>query len=266
MKRWWRIGVCDSGVGGLTVVRHLLSCVSGSEIIYLGDTARVPYGSRSPETIRRYARELTRFLRLSGADVLVVACNTMSAVALEDIQEEAAGIPLITVLEPTVERALERTRGRVGVIGTRATIASGIYERLLVERARMPLQVYSQPCPLFVPLVEEGWSEHAVAEQIAELYLAPLREAGIDTLVLGCTHYPLLLPVLQRVLPSCCFIESGEAIAGCLRQLLGSAASGGLPQLRVLLTDAPGPVVEQLLVRLGIVPEEVRQVSIVGDD
>ncbi|GBD07361.1 Glutamate racemase [bacterium HR21] len=266
MARYRRIGVFDSGIGGLTVVQHVLSCTTGVDVVYLGDTARVPYGSRSPETIRRYARELTRFLLAYGVEMLVVACNTVSAVALEAVREEAAGVPLLDVLEPTIDLVLECTAGCVGIIGTRATIASGAYERLLRQRAPASLRIFSQPCPLFVPLVEEGWSEHPVAEQIAQEYLSPLREAGVDTLVLGCTHYPLLVPVLRRVMPECRFVESGEAIARCLRQLGDSGAGGTPPRLTVLLTDAPGPALEQVMKRLGLLPREVRQVSVSNHD
>ncbi len=256
-----RIGIFDSGIGGLTVARHLIPLFGGMEVLYVGDTARVPYGSRSPETIRRYARQMTLYLLEQGVEAIVVACNTISAVAADVVRECAAGIPVVDVLEPTVAVALQRTAGCVGIIGTRATITSGVYERLLHQRARQPLRTYGQPCPLFVPLVEEGWNTHPVALQVAEHYLAPLRALGIDTLILGCTHYPLLLPVFRQLLPKCHFVESGEAVCEYLRQLgYSPGANGKEARLYIHLTDAPGDVLEHILHQLQLAVAEVRQV------
>ncbi|MCS7177262.1 MAG: glutamate racemase [Candidatus Kapabacteria bacterium] len=258
-----RIGVFDSGIGGLTVVRHIIPYAAGCELLYVGDTARVPYGNRGPEAIRQYARELTLYLCEQEVELIVVACNTVSAVALEVVQAHSP-VPVIDVVEPTVELTLRQTtEGRIGIIGTRATIASGIYERLLRQRSEWPLEIYGKACPLFVPLVEEGWIESPVTEQIAEFYLAPLREAGIDTLVLGCTHYPLLVPVLQRVLPDCRLVESGAAVAERL-QALGYASDqdGGAAQLVLHLTDEPGEALKHLLRRLQLVPADVRSIRL----
>lgn len=257
-----RIGVFDSGIGGLTVVRHLL-LLRGVEVFYVGDTARVPYGNRSPETIRRYARQIARYLVEQGVEVLVIACNTVSAVAAGAVRECAAGIPVVDVLEPTVSLALDRTTGSIGIIGTRATIASGVYERLLQQWAQRPLRTYGQACPLFVPLVEEGWTEHPVTMQVAEHYLAPLRAAGIDTLILGCTHYPLLRPVLERLLPGCTFVESGEAVSERLRQLGYEVAQNGvLASLSLHLTDMPGSALDALLEQLRLPITEVRHIRL----
>ncbi len=257
-----RIGVFDSGVGGLTLVRHLLPYAAGAEIVYVGDTARVPYGSRSATTIRRYARELTQYICQYEVDVLVIACNTVSAVAVDTVREVAAGIPVVDVLEPTVELALRQSAGAIGVIGTRATIASGVYEQLLYQRAPYPLRVYGQPCPLFVPLVEEGWVEHPVTFQVAEHYLAPLRAAGIDTLILGCTHYPLLLPVLRQLLPTCRFVESGPAVAEWLRRRGYTPSANGVPaRLTLHLTDA-SPALEHILGMLQLTPAGIHYVQL----
>ncbi len=257
-----RIGVFDSGIGGLTVARHLLG-LRGVEVLYVGDTARVPYGNRSPETIRRYARQVARYLVEQGIDVLVIACNTVSAVAAEEVRECAADIPVVDVLEPTVRVALRRTLGSVGIIGTRATITSGVYERLLHRWASMPLRTYGQSCPLFVPLVEEGWTEHPVTVQVAEHYLAPLRAAGVDTLILGCTHYPLLRPILEQLLPGCTLVESGEAVCERLQQLGYQAAENGKKApLTLYLTDVPDTALDSVLGQLRLPVVDVRHVRL----
>ncbi len=192
------IGIFDSGVGGLTVLRELRLQLPQEELVYLGDTARVPYGTKSPQTVGRYAREAARFLVGQRVKLLVVACNTASAVALDDLSA-IHQLPVVGVIEPGARKALAVTRtGRVGVIGTEGTIRSRAYERAL--RAGNPqIEVSVAPCPLFVPLAEEGWADHPVAHLAAAEYLAPLLREGIDTLVLGCTHYPLLKRTLQEV-------------------------------------------------------------------
>lgn len=258
-----RIGVFDSGVGGLTVVRHVLGYVAGGELLYLGDTARVPYGSRSPETIRRYTQELTYFLREQEVELIVVACNTISAVAVDVVRQCAGDIPVVDVLEPTVELALQRTQGRIGIVGTRATIASGVYQQLLQQRSQGAVHVWGQACPLFVPLVEEGWIDHPVTQQVAREYLEPLQRAGIDTLILGCTHYPLLLPVFRRLLPECCLVEPGEAVAQRLEQMGYAATRDGVPaRLEVYLTDSPGPAFAHIVSRLRLAPFRVCSVAL----
>jgi glutamate racemase len=195
------IGVFDSGIGGLTVVRELISQMPSEGIVYLGDTARVPYGTRSPETVRRYAREGVRFLFSKGIKFLVVACNTVSAVGLESLSRDIP-VPVLGVLEPGAKAAAEKTRsGKVGVIGTSATIGSNAYVRA-IKAFEGGIDVIGQSCPLFVPLVEEGWLEGEVPELAAEKYLGGLRSSGIDALVLGCTHYPLLKPLISKVMGS----------------------------------------------------------------
>ena len=204
------IGVFDSGVGGLTVVRALRERLPAEAILYLGDTARLPYGTKSAATVERYTRRNLDFLVSRGVKAAVVACNTASAVALPALE-----LPVATwgVIEPGARRAVASSRGRVGVIATESTIESGAYERSI--RALDPeIQVLSQACPLFVPLVEAGWEDDPVAEQIADRYLAPLLEQQIDTLVLGCTHYPLLAPVLGRLAgDTVTLVDSANAVA-----------------------------------------------------
>jgi glutamate racemase len=204
------IGVFDSGVGGLTVVAALRRRLPGESILYLGDTARLPYGSKSPETVTRYTRRNIEFLLERGVKAVVVACNTASALALPQLENP---VPTWGVIEPGARQAAAVSRGRVGVIATEATVRSDAYPSAL-RALRHDLAILSQPCPLFVPLVEEGWHDDPVTEEVARRYLEPLLAAGIDTLVLGCTHYPLLKPVLQRVVgPDVTLVDSAEAVA-----------------------------------------------------
>ena len=205
------IGVFDSGVGGLTVVSALRRRLPGESILYLGDTARLPYGSKSPDTVTRYTRRNIEFLTDRGVKAVVVACNTASALALPNL--EMHEVPTWGVIEPGAIKAAQVSRGRVGVIATEATVRSDAYPRAL-RAVRPDLEIVSQACPLFVPLVEEGWHDDPITEEVARRYLRPLLEAGIDTLVLGCTHYPLLVPVLQRVAgPDVTLVDSAEAVA-----------------------------------------------------
>ena len=207
------IGIFDSGVGGLTVLGAIVAKLPEENIIYLGDTARVPYGIRSPETVTRYSFENTDFLLAQEIKMLVIACNTASAISLEAVKKEFP-LPVIGVLDPGARAAAAATKTRkVGVIGTEATIGSGAYEKAIMQIAP-EIKVHSMPCPLFVPLAEEGWTDNDVAHLVAEKYLAPLRGRGIDTLVLGCTHYPLLKKVISRVVgPEITLIDSGTETA-----------------------------------------------------
>lgn len=193
------IGVFDSGVGGLTVVREIMEQLPGEAILYFGDTARVPYGNKSEETVVRYSAQIVKFLLSKGAKTIVIACNTASAVALEKMKKEFE-VPIIGVAEPGARAAAKVTRnGKIGVIGTEATIRSGIYSKFL-QKTNPHVTVYGKACPLFVPLAEEGWvEEDEITEQVARRYLAELSAREIDTLVLGCTHYPLLRSVIQKV-------------------------------------------------------------------
>ncbi|MFN3598945.1 MAG: glutamate racemase [Aquificaceae bacterium] len=189
-----KIGVFDSGVGGLTVLKALRDKYKYVDFVYLGDTARVPYGNKSAQTVIRYSLECAEFLMGEGIDLLVVACNSASSYALDSLRESLP-IPVFGVIDPGVKKALEITKGKVGVIGTRATISSGVYKRRLEEYG---VEVYQKACPLFVPLVEEGIIEGKIAQEIVEYYLKDLKEAKVDTLILGCTHYPLLKPLIEK--------------------------------------------------------------------
>ncbi len=221
------IGVFDSGVGGLTVVAEILRRSPGEEILYFGDTARVPYGNKSPATVVRYSREIGRFLEKKGIRHLVVACNTSSSVALEDLSRHLS-VPVLGMIEPGARAAVAATRnGKVGLIGTRATVASGAYPDA-VARLDPGVKVFSAACPLFVPLVEEGWGSDPVAFEVASRYLEPLLREGIDTLILGCTHYPVLVPVLSRVAgEGVRLISSAAAAAEALKPALGGGGNGG---------------------------------------
>ncbi len=193
------IGVFDSGVGGLTVAREIMRQIPDERIVYFGDTARVPYGSKSPNTIIRYSRQIIRFLRTKNVKAIVVACNTASAFALETIKPEL-DIPIIGVVKPGAKVAARTTQnGKIGVIGTEGTIRSEIYTKT-IHRENKDAQVMGRACPLFVPLVEEGWIKDPVTVAVAERYLQPFKESDIDTLILGCTHYPLLRSTVREIM------------------------------------------------------------------
>ena len=185
------IGIFDSGVGGLTVVREIIKSLPNENIVYFGDTARVPYGTKSVEVVTKYSRQIVRFLLTKNVKAIVIACNTVSSNSLEALREEF-DIPFAGVVEPGVKSVLETTKNKkVGLIATEATVRSGMYTKLIHE-ADSSIEVFSKPCPLFVPLAEEGWYDNDVAKLTAKLYLDELISCGIDTLILGCTHYPLL--------------------------------------------------------------------------
>ena len=217
------IGIFDSGIGGLTVTRAVYDALPRESTVYFGDTARVPYGPKSPETVRRYSLEILEWLLAQKVKAVVVACNTSTAHAL-DVLREASPVPVIGVIEPGSAAAVQASRGGViGVIGTAGTVASGAYARAI--RARVPhADVRQVACPLFVPLVEEGWFDHPATELVAREYLAPLVAAQVDALVLGCTHYPLLKPLLGRVMgPGTALIDSAEETAREVRRTLEAA-------------------------------------------
>jgi glutamate racemase len=237
------IGVFDSGIGGLTVVRSLMERLPFENIIYFGDTARVPYGIKSVETINRYALQITEFLIQKDVKLLIVACNTMAAVAYEAIKN-LSPVPVLEVIEASAKNAAGETRNKsIGVIGTPATINSNAYARaihLLDNEAR----IFSRACPLFVPLVEEGWFDHQATRLIAEDYLKPVIAEQIDTLVLGCTHYPLLKPLLQEIVGSQVkLIDSAEAMADITADLINKERLGNdsrmLPDYKFCVTDVP---------------------------
>ena len=193
------VGVFDSGIGGLTVAREIMRQIPEERIVYFGDTARVPYGSKSQDTIVRYSRQIIRFLRTKGVKAIVIACNTASAYALEIVAKES-DIPIIGVVNAGARAAVSATRnGKIGVIGTEATVRSGVYTKVMQEM-RPDIEVTAKACPLFVPLVEEGLWHDSVTDEMASRYLTPLKGRYIDTLVMGCTHYPLLRSTLRRLL------------------------------------------------------------------
>lgn len=237
------IGVFDSGVGGLTVVRALEETLPSERILYLGDTARVPYGNKSQDTIQRYSREISRYLCSSGVKMIVVACNTASAFALEVLRAEFP-VPVLGVIEPGVQAALAASGGgRIGIIGTSGTIGSGVYQRLL-RQGRPDLHLHARATPLLVPLIEEDWIEHAATRTVLEEYLRPMMEDRIDTLVLACTHYPLLRQPLAALLgPSRVLVDSAHTCAGSVRRYLQHhqmlAPAGRAGGTEIVLTDIP---------------------------
>lgn len=217
---WRSIGIFDSGVGGLTVLREIIRAMPQEDTIYFGDTARVPYGTKSPETVSRYAHEITSFLVRRDIKLLVVACNTVSAVALNSLKKQFP-IPVVGVIEPGAKRAVAVSRrGPIGVIGTAGTIKSSAYSRA-IKRLNARAEVLTRACPLFVPLAEEGWTDNQVARLTAQAYLTDLRDAGVDTLVLGCTHYPLLKPLISEIMgPEVSLVDSAEETARCVAEIL----------------------------------------------
>ncbi|HEX9625321.1 MAG TPA: glutamate racemase [Acidiferrobacterales bacterium] len=236
------IGVFDSGVGGLTVARALMQRLPEENIIYFGDTARVPYGIKSVETIAHYATQIAQFLLERRVKLLVVACNTMAAVAARAIAD-LSPVPVLDVIDAGARAAAAASRTRrVGVIGTLATVASGAYDRA-IHAAAADVEVRSQACPLFVPFVEEGWLTHPATRLTAEEYLAPLRGAGLDTLVLGCTHYPLLAPLIQEVVGAeIALVDSADTVAADAAELLerlGLRNRVGRGEHRFYVSDVP---------------------------
>jgi glutamate racemase len=239
-----KIGVFDSGVGGLTVLRELLTAIPRADYLYVGDTARLPYGSKSAATIARYAVSSVQFLVEHGAEYLVIACNTASALAMQEIRA-AIPVEVLGVIEPGARAAAQITRSKsVSVIGTAATVASHAYR---TELQKLGIQAVEKACPLLVPLVEEGWIDHPVTEQIATIYLDELshecRSASgnhADVLVLGCTHYPLLKPLLRRVLPSNMhLVDSAQSTAhDAAKHLVGVNAGSGSPHVQFFATDS----------------------------
>ncbi len=265
-NRHGAIGVFDSGVGGLTVVRQIEACLPQESVIYLGDTARVPYGTKSPETVVRYAESCARILLARDIKMLVVACNTASAFAL-DVLRERLDIPVLGVIEPGAQAATRATRtGRVGVIGTKGTIQSQRYQEC-IYRQDPTIVVFSQPCPLFVPLAEEGWTSGDIPRGVAEAYLAPLLAENIDTLVLGCTHYPLLKEVIGNVAgEKVTLVDSAAETARVVQQSLEAldlcCERPLIPQFRFLVSDAPDSFEEVGQRFLGHVMHEAEWVDV----
>lgn len=237
------IGVFDSGIGGLTVVRELVDRLPNESIEYFGDTARVPYGPKSPATVARYSEEAAAYLMSRGVKLIVIACNTATAHAAARLASTLT-VPVIGVIEPGARAAVQATRtGRVGVIGTAGTIASGAYD-LAVRRRLEDARVYAQPCPLFVPLVEEGWHAHRVSHMVADEYLAPLKEMDVDVLILGCTHYPVLRELVADVMgPTVRLVDSATETALEVAALLDETGmrrlSDAPPTYNFAASDAP---------------------------
>lgn len=238
------IGIFDSGVGGLTVTRAVMELLPHERIVYFGDTARVPYGVKSAGTVNRYAAEIVRFLLAREVKLLIVACNTMAAVALPAIAA-LSPVPVLEVIEAGAKSALAATTtGRIGIIATPSTIGSGAYPSAIARLGGDPAATVSRACPLFVPLAEEGFLDHPATRLIAAEYLAPVLAETPDTLILGCTHYPLLRPMLQEVAgPSVRLVDSATAVAADTRRVLTDsgllAAPGEPPRHDFFVTDAP---------------------------
>ena len=227
-----KVGVFDSGLGGLTVLSELLKVSKGVEFYYFGDTARVPYGIRSTETVVKYSLECVNFLRRFGIELLVVACNTASARAVDKLKETFKGLEIYEVITPAVEEVVKAASKSVGVIGTPATIGSNIYKKR-IETLNPKLQVFQRATPLFVPLVEEGITEGKLAEEVVKHYLKGW-EGKIDTLLLGCTHYPLLEKTIKKLFPTWSVVNSAKPLAGRLK---GKLQGGGENSVYLYFSD-----------------------------
>ena len=263
------IGIFDSGVGGLTVLNEILKVLPHENTAYLGDTARIPYGTKSPVTVTRYARQIASFLVKHDIKLLVVACNTASALSLSVLTSEFS-IPIVGVIEPGSRRAAAVTRnGKVGVIGTEATIRSEAYPKA-IHALDPDIAVVTRACPLFVPLAEEGWVDNEVARLAARTYLKGLREAEVDTMVLGCTHYPLLRGVISEVMgEGVTLVDSGQETARSIAETLRSRgmlrASPGKVEHRFYVTDVPDDFIRVANRFLDERLDEVRQVRLEDD-
>jgi len=261
------IGIFDSGMGGLTVVKEVIANLSNEKIVYFGDTARVPYGPKSKETVIRFSIENILFLLNHNVKLIIVACNTASSVALADIEKNFK-VPIMGVIEPGVKEALRISKNkRIGIIGTKTTIKSMAYERQL-KKLDPKIKVFSQACPLFVSLVEEGWLKTKITRQIVMEYLLPLKKKNIDTIILGCTHYPLLKPVIQEVLgPKVKLIDSARQVADEAKQiletqhLLTGVKKSKQKNISFYVSDEPDNFAKQGEKFLGFALNKVRKVS-----
>lgn len=263
---WKAIGIFDSGVGGLTVLKEVIKALPQEDTVYLGDTARVPYGTKSPETVTRYSMEITSFLVSREIKLLVVACNTASAFSLDALKQRFS-IPIVGVIEPGARRAASVTRsGRVGVIGTEGTIRSSAYAKA-IKRINPEIEVITRACPLFVPLAEEGWVDNEVARLTAESYLRDLKNVGIDTLVLGCTHYPLLKETIAATVgEGVQLVDSAEETARTVGEILRSSClirpASEKGNHHYFVTDVPAGFLKVGNRFLGGALEDVHQVSV----
>ncbi|MBU2063522.1 MAG: glutamate racemase [Candidatus Omnitrophica bacterium] len=261
------IGIFDSGLGGLTVLKEIRHILPQEQIIYFGDTARVPYGPKSRETVLKFSIENILFLLKHKVKLIVVACNTSSSVALNRV-ENSFRVPIIGVIKPGAEQALNLTRnGRIGIIGTRTTIRSRAYEKQIKQK-KQNMKIYSVACPLFVPLVEEGWTGNRITREIARMYLAPFKKYRIDTLVLGCTHYPLLKNVIKEVLGARVrLVDSAKQVAkqvSCIlkdKQMLALGNRTKRPKIHFFVSDEPASFAKLGKKFLGIPLKNVKVVS-----
>jgi glutamate racemase len=260
------IGIFDSGVGGLTVAKEIMKALPSEDIIYFGDLARTPYGSKSQETVKKFSIEITNFLIKQQVKMIVVACNTASSLALTELKERF-NLPIIGVIQPGVSKAIKSTKSkRIGVIGTQATISSNAYMDA-IKSIDANIQVLSQPCPLFVPLVEEGWIEHEVTKLVAKEYLSPLKENHIDTLILGCTHYPFLKNVLQEIMgDEVILVDSAIEVACETKKVLTKHnllhQQNPNPSYKFYVSDASSKFVEIGKILLGKKIRVVTQVAV----
>lgn len=242
-NRDYAIGVFDSGLGGLTVVKELMRLLPNEDIVYFGDTARVPYGTKSKESIIRFSKENAAILLKQKVKMIVVACNTSSSFALPTLRESFS-LPILGVIKPGAKKAVETTRNQcIGIIATSATIQSGEYKRE-IQRLDASVKVTAQACPLFVPLVEEGWFEKNVTLEVAYEYLAAMKKSKVDTLILGCTHYPLLKPILKSVMgKGVRLVDSAQEVAREVKQLLEytgqNKTAKSKPRHEFLVSDEP---------------------------
>ena len=248
------IGVFDSGIGGLTVLREIWQAVPGESTVYFGDNSRSPYGTKSRSTIIRYSLQNLKFLESKDVKMIVVACNTASAYAYEELKARAK-VPVVEVVTPGADVACKATRnGKIGIIATKGTISTGVYKKAVEDRAKElgmeNIEIFEQACPLFVSLAEEGWWDKEVTRLTAEEYLKPLKESGVDTLVMACTHYPLLSKVIKEVMgEGVVLVNTGEATAKVVKELLsreGTASEGNKSPVREFYTSDEPELFEQV--------------------
>ena len=242
------IGVFDSGIGGLTVLREIWKVLPGESTIYFGDNSRAPYGNKSRSTVIRYSLQNMKFLESKDVKMIVIACNTASAYAYDTLKDRA-GVPVVEVVTPGAEAAIRATKnGKIGIIGTKATISTGVYKQAVEKSAEKHgiknIEIYQKTCPLFVSLAEEGWWDNEVARLTAKEYLTPLKEAGIDTLVLACTHYPLLTKVIGEIMgEGITLVNTGEAAAAVVKDMLSDGGmapeDSGTPKREFYTSDEP---------------------------
>lgn len=263
---WKAIGIFDSGVGGLTVLKAVIKALPQEDTVYLGDTARFPYGTKSSETVTRYSHEITSFLVKRDIKLLVAACNTASSVSLDSLKDRF-DMPIVGVIEPGARRAASVTKsGKVGVIGTEGTIRSSAYTKA-IKRINPDIEVITRPCPLFVPLVEEGWVDNEVAKLTASIYLEGLKSCGVDTLVLGCTHYPILREIIGKTMgPEVRLVDSAEETAHSVAEILRNGnllrPSSEIGNHHYFVTDVPAGFIRIGSRLLGDKMGDVHQVSL----